>query len=188
MSSSRTPKSPLLWLGGLIVVYLGYPLAAFAVRFVTSPQRGFHVPGLFPALWVSIIGATIALALSTLFGVPLAFLLARSKGRVGALVGLVVQIPLALPPLMSGIVLVYVVGPYTFLGQLFGRHLTDSMVGVVIAMTFVSSPFLIVAARAAFASIDQPLLDVAATLGHTEVSRFLRVAVPSAGHGIRAGM
>ena len=188
MSSSRTLKSPLLWLGGLIFVYLGYPLAAFTVRFVTSPQRGFHVPGLFPALWVSIIGATIALALSTLFGVPLAFLLARSKGRVAALVSLVVQIPLALPPLMSGIVLVYIVGPYTFLGQLFGRHLTDSMVGVVIAMTFVSSPFLIVAARAAFASIDQPLLDVAATLGHSELSRFLRVAVPSAGHGIRAGM
>ena len=188
MSSSRTLKSPLLWLGGLIVVYLGYPLAAFAVRFATSPQRGFHVPGLFPALWVSICGATIALALSTLFGVPLAFLLARSKGRVAGLVGLVVQIPLALPPLMSGIVLVYVIGPYTFLGQLFGRHLTDSMVGVVIAMTFVSSPFLIVASRAAFASIDQGLLDVAATLGHSEVSRFVRVAVPSAGHGIRAGM
>jgi molybdate transport system permease protein len=172
----------------LIVVYLGYPLAAFAVRFVTSPQRGFHVPGLFPALWVSLSGATIALALSTLFGVPLAFLLARSKGRLAAVVGLVVQIPLALPPLMSGIVLVYIVGPYTFLGQLFGRHLTDSLVGVVIAMTFVSSPFLIVASRAAFASIDQGLLDVAATLGHSEASRFLRVAVPGAGHGIRAGM
>ncbi|MHB8378347.1 MAG: ATP-binding cassette domain-containing protein [Acidimicrobiales bacterium] len=188
MSSTRTPKSPLLWLGGLIVVYLGYPLAAFALRFVTSAQRGFHVPGLFPALWVSLVGATIALALSTMFGVPLAFLLARSKGRIAALVGLVVQIPLALPPLMSGIVLVYVVGPYTFLGQLFGRRLTDSMIGVVIAMTFVSSPFLIVAARAAFASIDQGLLDVAATLGHSDVSRFLRVAVPGAGHGLRAGM
>ncbi len=188
MSSPKTLKSPLIWLGGLIVVYLGYPLAAFAVRFVTSPQRGFHVPGLFPALWVSISGATMALALSTLFGVPLAFLLARSKGRVAALVGLVVQIPLALPPLMSGIVLVYIVGPYTFLGRLSGQRLTDSMIGVVIAMTFVSSPFLIVASRAAFASVDQGLLDVAATLGHSEVSRFMRVAVPSAGHGIRAGM
>lgn len=188
MSSPRALKSPLIWLGGLIVAYLGYPLVAFAARFVSSPQRGFHVPGLFPALWVSISGATIALALSTLFGVPLAFLLARSKGRVAALVGLVVQIPLALPPLMSGIVLVYLVGPYTFLGRLSGERLTDSMIGVVIAMTFVSSPFLIVAARAAFASVDQGLLDVAATLGHSEVSRFLRVAVPGAGHGIRAGM
>lgn len=188
MTSSRALKSPLSWLGALIVVYLGYPLTAFVVRLATSPQRGFHEPGLFPALWVSVSAATISLALITLIGVPLAFVLGRSKGRLASVVGLVVQIPLALPPLMSGIVLVYVIGPYTYLGRHFGEHLTDSMVGVVIAMTFVSSPFLIVAARAAFASLDQGLLDVAATLGHGEVSRFLRVAVPGAGEGIRAGM
>jgi ABC-type Fe3+/spermidine/putrescine transport system ATPase subunit/ABC-type sulfate transport system permease component len=185
---TRTVKSPLIWLGGLLVVYLGYPLAGFVVRLVSSPQRGFHAPGLFSALWVSVAGATISLALVTLCGVPLAYVLARSTGRVAAVVGVLVQIPLALPPLMSGIVLVYLIGPYTFLGQLFGEHLTDSMVGVVIAMSFVSSPFLIVAARAAFSGVDQGMLDVARTLGYSEVARFARVAVPSAGHGIRAGM
>jgi ABC-type Fe3+/spermidine/putrescine transport system ATPase subunit/ABC-type sulfate transport system permease component len=188
MTVKRTFKSPLTWLGGLLVVYLGYPIAGFIVRLVTSPQRGFHAPGLFAALWVSVAGATMSLALVTLCGVPLAYVLARSKGRVAAVVGVLVQIPLALPPLMSGIVLVYLIGPYTFLGQLFGEHLTDSMVGVVIAMSFVSSPFLIVAARAAFSGVDQGMLDVAQTLGYSDVSRFLRVAVPSAGHGIRAGM
>jgi molybdate transport system permease protein len=89
---------------------------------------------------------------------------------------------------MSGIILVYLIGPYTFLGRLFGEHLTDSMVGVVIAMSFVSAPFLIVATRAAFSGVDQGMLDVARTLGFSDVSRFMRVAVPSAGHGIRAGM
>jgi molybdate transport system permease protein len=175
-------------LGGLLVVYLGYPIAGFVVRLVTSPQRGFHTPGLFSALWVSVAGATMSLALVTICGVPLAYVLARSKGRLAAVVGVLVQIPLALPPLMSGIVLVYLIGPYTFLGQLFGEHLTDSMVGVVIAMSFVSAPFLIVAARAAFSGVDQGMLDVARTLGYSDVPRFLRVAVPSAGHGIRAGM
>jgi molybdate transport system permease protein len=130
----------------------------------------------------------MALALVTLCGVPLAYVLARSKGRLAAVVGVLVQIPLALPPLMSGIVLVYVIGPYTFLGRHFGEHLTDSMVGVVIAMSFVSAPFLIVSARAAFSGVDQGMLDVARTLGYSDVSRFVRVAVPSAGHGIRAGM
>ncbi len=89
---------------------------------------------------------------------------------------------------MSGVLLVYLVGPYTFLGRLFDEQLTDSMVGVVIAMSFVSAPFLIVAAKSSFAAVDQGLLDVAATLGHSDVSRFFRVAVPTAGHGIRAGM
>lgn len=188
MTFSRAQKSPLIWLGGLLVVYLGYPLIAFVIRLITSPQRGFHVPGLFPALWVSVSCATVSLAIVTVLGVPLAYLLARSSGPISSIIGTIVQIPLALPPLMSGIVLVYLIGPYTFLGQLFGEHLTDSLVGVVIAMSFVSSPFLIVAARAAFASLDGGMLDVATTLGHTDTSRFLRVAIPSAGHGIRAGM
>ena len=52
---------------------------------------------------------------------------------------------------MSGILLVEIVGPYTALGEAFGRHLTDTMVGVVLAQTFVASPFLVVSARSAFA-------------------------------------
>ena len=184
----RSRNAPLLVLGSLIVVYLGYPLAAFALRFATSGQRGFSVPGLFPSLWMSVSCATISLALVTVFGVPLAYVLARSHGRLAQVVGVIVQIPLALPPLMSGIVLIYVIGPYTFLGRLFDRELTNSRTGIVIAMTFVAAPFLIVAARAAFTTLDQGLLDVAHTLGHSELSRFVRVAVPVAGPNIRAGM
>jgi ABC-type Fe3+/spermidine/putrescine transport system ATPase subunit/ABC-type sulfate transport system permease component len=181
-------RSPLAFLSGLIVLYLALPVVAFLVRFATTSQRGFHVPGLFSALWVSLSCATISLVLITVTGVPLAYLLARSKSRVAAIVGLIVQIPLALPPLMSGIVLIYLIGPYTFLGRLFDGGLTNSKAGVVIAMTFVAAPFLIVAARASFAAVDQGLLDVASTLGHSEASRFWRVAVPVASGGIRAGM
>ena len=184
----RRPRAVLGSLAGLLVLYLTLPLVAFAVRFTTTSRRGFHVAGLFPALWVSLSCATIALAIMTTLGVPLAYLLARSRGRVAAALGVVVQIPLALPPLMSGIILIYLVGPYTYLGRLFHGALTNSSVGVVIAMTFVASPFLIVAARAGFASIDAGLLDVAGTLGHGEFSQFLRVGVPQAASNIRAGM
>ncbi|MEO9180141.1 MAG: ATP-binding cassette domain-containing protein [Acidimicrobiales bacterium] len=184
----RTEGSPLVWLGGLIALYLGFPLAAFLVRFVVAPTRGFHEPGLFASLWVSVNCATVSLALITLFGVPLAYFLARSTHRIASVIGLIVQIPLALPPIMSGIILVYLVGPYTFLGRTFHQHLTNSLTGVVLAMTFCSAPFLIIAARSSFVDVDQSLLDVAATLGHSSTSRFLRVAVPLAGPGIRAGM
>ena len=170
------------------MLYLAFPLGAFVVRFASSRQRGFSTPGLFPSLWMSVSCATISLALITALGVPLAFVLARSTSRTAKVVGVLVQVPLALPPLMSGIVLIYVIGPYTFLGRTFHRELTDSRTGIVIAMTFVAAPFLIVAARAAFVTLDQGLLDVAHTLGHSEVSRFLRVAVPLAGPSIRAGM
>ena len=104
------------------------------------------------------------------------------------MIGLVVLLPLALPPLMSGILLIYLVGPYTFLGQLFGGRLTNSLAGIVLAQTFCAAPFLIVAARAAFDAVDPATLDMAATLGHSELSRFRLVAIPLAAPGIRAGM
>ena len=146
------------------------------------------MPGLFPSLFVSLESATISLALITLLGVPLAYVLARSPGRLASLIGLVVLLPLALPPLMSGILLIYLVGPYTFLGQLFDGHLTNSLTGIVLAQTFCAAPFLIVAARSAFGAVDPATLDMAATLGHSELSRFRHVALPLAAPGIRAGM
>ncbi len=180
--------APLRWLGGLLVVYLAAPVLLFLIRFVHGPQRGFHVAGLFPSLLISISCATVSLVLVSLLGVPLAYVIGRSTSTTARLVEVAVSLPLALPPVMSGIIVVYLVGPYSVVGRLFGRHLTNSVYGIVIAMTFCSAPFLILAARAAFASLDQGLLDVAATLGHSEVSRFLRVAVPAAGPEIRAGM
>jgi ABC-type Fe3+/spermidine/putrescine transport system ATPase subunit/ABC-type sulfate transport system permease component len=181
-------KSPLPWLGVVIVAYLAVPIIAFGFRLAAGPVRGFQTPGLFPAFAVSIECATISLAVVTLFGVPLAYLLARPRGVISSLITVIVVIPLALPPLMGGILLIYLVGPYSFIGRHFGGHLTQSIVGIVLAQTFVAAPFLIVSARSAFRAIDPALLDVAATLGHSELSRFRRVAVPLAAEGIKAGM
>ena len=123
-------KSPLPWLGGLIVLYLAIPVIGFrrsiggGAESRLSPTRASshrsssrsRAP---PSPWLLI----------TLLGVPLAYLLARSTGRVASFIGLIVMLPLALPPLMSGILLIYLVGPYTYLGQLFDGRLTMSLTG-----------------------------------------------------------
>jgi molybdate transport system permease protein len=103
-------------------------------------------------------------------------------------IGVLIQLPLALPPLISGILLIYLVGPYGPVGRLFGGALTDDLTGIVLAQVFVAAPFLVVSARAAFAAVDPALSDVAATLGHGPLSRAVRVALPAAFGGIRAGM
>ena len=175
-------------MGGLLVIYLGAPVALFVVRFAQARDRGFHVPGLVPALLISLSCATVTLVVVAFFGVPLAYVLGRSTSRWSRAVEIVVTLPLALPPVIGGIIVVYLVGPYSYLGRLFHENLTNSVYGIVIAMTFCAAPFLILSARAAFSTIDQGLLDVAATLGHGEFSRFIRVAVPVAGPEIRAGM
>ncbi|HEX3563977.1 MAG TPA: ABC transporter permease subunit, partial [Acidimicrobiales bacterium] len=186
--SLSTLRSPLPWLGALLGLYLVVPVAAFVARIAGSHNPGFSTPGLLSALYVSVVTATISMAIVALLGIPLAYVLARSRSRLAAIVGLLVQLPLALPPLISGILLIYVIGPYTTIGRAFGGHLTDSMVGIVLAQMFVSAPFVIVAARAGFATVDPELSDLATTLGHREAARFWRVSLPLAGPGVRAGL
>ncbi len=186
--SSRTPSKTLSWLGALLAVYLAVPLAAFAVRLASASHSGFSNAGLWPAVRTSLEAATISTAIVAAVGIPLAFVLARSAGRIAKVVGAIVVLPLALPPVMAGILLVYLFGPYTTIGKLFGGRLVSSLAGIVAAQVFVSAPFLIVAARSAFASIDPSLDDLAATLGHGRLARFWKVSLPVADKAIRAGL
>jgi len=137
---------------------------------------------------VSAEAATISCALIAIAGIPLAYVLAHGEGRAIGLLGAVVQLPLAMPPLAAGILLLFLVGPYTAIGRLAGGHLTDSLIGIVLAQTFVASPFLVVAGRSSFAGVDRALEGVAATLGHGRWARFWRVSLPVAWPGIRSGL
>jgi ABC-type Fe3+/spermidine/putrescine transport system ATPase subunit/ABC-type sulfate transport system permease component len=178
-------SSPLPWLGGLLALYLLVPIVAFVVRLAGGAPAS---PGLGAALATSLFTATIATAVIVVLGTPLAYLLARRRGLIGRVALALVALPLALPTLMSGILLLYVVGPFTLPGELFSGKLTDARAGIVLAQIFVAAPFLIIAARAAFAAVDPALEEVAATLGHGRVARFARVAVPAALPGIAAGI
>jgi molybdate transport system permease protein len=170
------------------VLYLVVPLIAFILRIPGTNPASMAAPGVGDALWVSVITACISTAVITVLGVPLGYLLAHSHRRISVVLGVLVQLPLALPPLISGILLIYLVGPYGPLGRLFDGALTDDLTGIVLAQMFVAAPFLVVSARAAFAAVDPALEVVAATLGHGPLSRAVRVALPAAFGGIRAGM
>jgi ABC-type Fe3+/spermidine/putrescine transport system ATPase subunit/ABC-type sulfate transport system permease component len=178
-------SSPLPWLGGLLALYLLVPIVAFVVRLAGGAPAS---PGLGSALATSLFTATIATAVIVVMGTPLAYLLAGRRGVGGRVLLALVALPLALPTLMSGILLLYVVGPFTIPGELFGGKLTDTRAGIVLAQIFVAAPFLIIAARAAFLALDPALEELAATLGHGRVARFARVAVPAALPGIAAGI
>jgi molybdate transport system ATP-binding protein/molybdate transport system permease protein len=145
-------------------------------------------PGFGRALITSLFTATISAGIIAILGTPLAFLLARAKGFRTRAVGVLIALPLALPPLMSGLLLLYVVGPYTAVGKIFGGQLTESRAGIVLAQTFVAAPFFVIVARAAFAGVDPALEDMAASLGHGRLARLFRVAIPTAIAGLGAGL
>ncbi|HKN95678.1 MAG TPA: ATP-binding cassette domain-containing protein, partial [Pseudonocardiaceae bacterium] len=191
--SARRPgtgalRTPLPWLAALLVLYLVVPLVAFLLRIPGTPASQMAAPGVEDALWVSVITASIATGVVTVLGVPLGYLLAHARSRLATVIGVLIQLPLALPPLISGILLIYLVGPYGPVGRLFNGALTDDLTGIVLAQMFVAAPFLVVSARAAFATVDPALEDVAATLGHGPMSRAVRISLPAAFGGIRSGM
>jgi molybdate transport system permease protein len=181
-------RSPLPWLGGLLALYLIAPFGALFGRLDHTVWTGVRQDSVLEALRTSASAATVATLLITVTGVPLAYVFARNRSWWLRPIEAFIYLPLALPPLVSGILLLFLFGPYTTLGRLFNGHLTDSFTGVVIAQMFVAAPFLVVASRAAFTAVDPTLETVAATLGRRPLSRFLRVSLRLAWPGILAGM
>jgi len=184
----RAAARPLLWLAALLAVYLCAPFIASVPQLGSADWANVDWRATWSAVGVSAASATVASFVILLGGVPLGYFLARSNSRRMALLGFIVQLPLALPPLTSGVLLLFLLGPYSWIGRFTGGMLTDSFAGIVLAEVFVAAPFLIIAAKSAFAAVDPVLDDVAATLGHHANSRFFRVMLPVAWPAIRAGL
>jgi molybdate transport system permease protein len=183
----RTPR--LLWaLAGLLAVYMIAPFAAGLVRIGAGDWARADVRGLAHAAATSVASATLATLLIALGGIPLGYMLARAPGRRVQALGFVVQLPLALPPLSSGVLLLFLLGYASPLGRLTHGALTDSFVGIVLAQVFVAAPFLIIAARSAFRGVDPLLEEVAASLGHGPGAVFWRVSLALAWPTILAGL
>lgn len=181
-------RVPLVLLApaGLLALYLVLPFIAGLQQADSADWAGADIAALLRACEISALSASVASALIALGGIPLGYWLARTPGRFARILGFVVQLPLALPPLSSGILLLFLVGPFTPLAQ-FAGDVTDTFWGIVIAQTFVAAPFLIIAARAGFGAVDPVLEDVAATLGHKPLPRFLLVSLPLAWPTLLAG-
>lgn len=185
---SRRIPSPLPLLAGLLAAYLVAPLVAGALQASSARWHSVQLPALLHGCGVSLASASAATLLVALGGIPLGYLLARVPGRAMAVLGFLVQLPLALPPLASGVLLLFLVGYDTPLGRLTGGALTDSFAGIVLAEAFVAAPFVIIAARSAFAAIDPALEGVAQTLGRRPLEVFWRVSLPVAWPALLSGL
>jgi molybdate transport system permease protein len=136
------------------------------------------------------VTAACSTVISVLVGVPLAWMLARVQFPGRRLARSLVTLPLVLPPVVGGVALLYAFGRRGLFGPLLsGAHvsLAFSTTGVVLAQTFVSMPFLIVAVEGALAGLDDRFEEAAATLGASPWTTFRRVTVPLIGPSIGAG-
>jgi molybdate transport system permease protein len=143
------------------------------------------------ALLLSLRCSLTAVALSIVLGVPLAWMLARTRFPGRSLVRALVTLPMVLPPVVGGVGLLYAYGRRGFAGgvleRLTGVTLAFTTNGAILAETFVSLPFLIIAAEAGFRQMDNRYEDAAATLGAGPWRRFSRVTLPLVLPSLAAG-
>ena len=180
-------------------------LALVAVAFFVLPLVGLlqrapwsdvwddlQTPAARDAMRLSLECSLWATALSVVFGVPLAYVLARARFPGRSLVRALVVLPMVLPPVVGGVALLYAFSVNNgilggWLHDTFDVQLTFSTAGAVLAETFVAMPFLVITVEAGLRSMDRRYEDAAATLGANQWTVFRRVTLPLIGPSLFAG-
>lgn len=177
--------------GSVVVIFLLIPV--LVILFGTTPADVLGTvqeTEVQRSVAVTLGGAGIATALGLLGGVPLAYLLARKRLPGKRFINALLILPIIIPHSSAGVALLLTYGARGPLGYLFGRFglfFTDRLAGVVVAMLFVSVPFLVNAARETFALIDTELELAAECDGASPWQAFWLVTLPLALRGIAGG-
>jgi molybdate transport system permease protein len=183
---------PLLLPAALGVLFLVLPLLGLVVRAPWSdlPAR-LTEPGVGEALRLSLLSATLATLASLVLGVPIAWVLARSRLRGRSVLRALVTVPLVLPPVVGGVALFLVLGRQGIVGRWLyetaGVTIPFTTLAVVIAETFVAMPFLVISVEGALRATDARFEDAAAVLGADRWTTFRRVTLPLVAPGVAAG-
>jgi molybdate transport system permease protein len=188
----RRPPLPVVIAAGVAVAFFVLPLVGLVRRASWSTLvDDLSSPDSRSALRLSLVCSLSATALSVLFGMPLAWVLARVPFPGRALVRGLVLLPLVLPPVVGGVALLSafsrrgIVGEYLY--DWFGIQLTFTTAGAILAETFVALPFFVITVEAGLRSMDRRYEDVAATLGARRRVVFQRVTLPLIGPAVVAG-
>ncbi len=191
--TARSVWFPLLLAAALAATLTFLTLPIVAIFVDSSPGQlldSLGEPDALDALWLSLRTTAAAMVVILVVGTPAAYLLATRRFRGHAFLVTLIELPLVLPPAVAGIGLLAAVGPTGILGGTLdaaGIELSLTTAGVVVALTFVASPFYIRQAIAAFAAVDPGMRDASRTLGASEARGLVRVMIPVAMPGLAAG-
>jgi molybdate transport system permease protein len=184
-------RAVVAFAAALLVAFIVLPLAGLLAHITPAGfADALRTPAAQHALQLSAITTTITLTITLLLGTPLAYVLARADFPGRRLVDAVADLPIVVPPAVAGIALLFAFGRNGTLGPLlhtFGVQLSFSTAAVVLAQTFVSAPFYVRAARAAFAAGDRTLEAASATLGMGPLRTFAYITVPLAAPALLGG-
>lgn len=186
------PPFPALVLAVVAIAFFALPFVGLLWR--TPWSSAWPVltdSGVGRALWLSVVCSLWATGLSIVFGVPLAWLLAKTSFPGRAFVRALCTLSMVLPPVVGGIALFAAIGRRGVFGQYldrwFGYTIPFTTTAVVIAQTFVAMPFLVLTVEAALRQVDDRYDDAARSLGASRWYTFRRVTLPTIRPALIAG-
>jgi molybdate transport system permease protein len=194
-SADQPRRGPPLFIAAPAAIGLAFLVLPLVALLVRAPWRGLPQiladSQVLTALRLSLECATAATIVSLVLGVPLAWVLARTRFPGLALIRALVTLPLVLPPVVGGLALLLAFGRNGIIGRYlddwFGITLPFTTAGVIVAETFVAMPFLIITVEGALRSADLGLEEAATTLGASRLTVFRRITLPLVGPSLLAG-
>lgn len=177
-------------LGAGMVLFLAVPIVANLANSAATLSTAFSDVQTMNAIYLSFFCALLATGFTFLLGVPFAYVFTKYEFPGKKIIDSVIDLPILIPHNAAGIALLVVLGPHALIGGFFeglGVSFVDTMLGIVVAMAFVSAPFMVRSAQEAFASIDSSMEKAARSLGASQLKTFVYVTMPLALRGILTG-
>lgn len=184
-------KAGLAVLLMLAISFIALPvLALFLKSPLQTTLRSLHDPVVIDALCLSLMTSTITTLVVVIMGTPIAYVSARFHYHGKELADSLIDLPIIMPPAVAGIALLMAFGRMGIVGQhlnAMGINIAFTTMAVILAQTFVSSPFYIRQARTSFEDVDLAFENAARTLGASRVYTFFHVILPIAMNGLFSG-
>lgn len=168
-------------IGAVLVTFIALPLVATVLsQSPGSIADAYGDPEVQSAIFMSFGAALLATVLSLGFGIPLAYVMARVDFRGKGIVQGIIDVPVVIPHTIAGVTLLVVFGRMGLFSSEMGAlnlRFEDELLGIVIAMMFVSVSFVVNSARDGFEAVDERLENVARSLGASRTGAFLTVTL-----------
>ncbi|MDS1029291.1 ABC transporter permease subunit [Bacillota bacterium LX-D] len=140
-----------------------------------------QMPQVWEAISITVISILISYLLVVTLGIPTAFYIVKKSGRSGALLDMVLNIPMVLPPSITGLALLMTFGRYGLVGSFLSNlsiSLPFTLAAVIIVQVFVAMPYFVQMLKSAFQSVDKTIEDAAVDCGATLKDLIFRIYLP----------
>jgi len=185
-------KLVLIFAGGCVLLFIIAPLAGMFLKCSGNDFASAAMDrGVQRSIGLTLLASMAGTLLFSVFAVPFAWLLARSDFPLKRLVNGMIDLPVVIPHSAAGIALLGILSRDTLLGRAAekaGFSFVGGYAGIVVAMVFVSLPFLINAARDGFDSVPEKLEKTALSLGASPARVFFTISLPLAWRSVLSGL